>query len=54
MGNKVVLSGDEVVVGINGMGQTHQYRNASLLHNYVLNSEQILVKAMSLDAYSVF
>ncbi|KAI1416920.1 hypothetical protein F5Y13DRAFT_185758 [Hypoxylon sp. FL1857] len=33
---KVLVPGGEAVDGINGMGQTHQCRNATLLYDYVL------------------
>ncbi|KAI0098117.1 hypothetical protein F4776DRAFT_532174 [Hypoxylon sp. NC0597] len=51
---KVLVPGGEAVDGINGMGQTHQCRNATLLYNYVLQSEQVPVKAASIGKHSVF
>ncbi|KAI0841261.1 hypothetical protein F5Y06DRAFT_216651 [Hypoxylon sp. FL0890] len=51
---KVPVPGGEEVDGINGMGQTHQCRNATLLYDYVLQSEQVPVKVASVGDHSVF
>jgi hypothetical protein len=40
--------------GINGMGQTHKCRNATMLYDYVLQSVQVPIKPASLGKYSVF
>ncbi|KIM96897.1 hypothetical protein OIDMADRAFT_131237 [Oidiodendron maius Zn] len=50
----ILDAGGEEEDGINGMGQTHQCRNATLLYDYVLQSEQVPVKVDSLGKYSVF
>ncbi|KAI0882872.1 uncharacterized protein GGS22DRAFT_190851 [Annulohypoxylon maeteangense] len=51
---KVPVPGGEEVDGINGVGQTHQCRNATLLYDYVLQSEKIPVEADLVGKYSVF
>ncbi|KAI2472784.1 hypothetical protein F4781DRAFT_321073 [Annulohypoxylon bovei var. microspora] len=51
---KVSVPGGEEVDGINGMGQIHQCRNATLLYDYVMQSEKVPVEADSVGDYSVF
>ncbi|KAL7907514.1 hypothetical protein GGI35DRAFT_470712 [Trichoderma velutinum] len=40
--------------GINGMGQTHKCRNATMLYDYVLQSVKVPIEPASLGKYSVF
>ncbi|KAI1370369.1 hypothetical protein F4677DRAFT_465506 [Hypoxylon crocopeplum] len=51
---KVLGPGGKEEDVINGMGHTHQCRNATLLYDYVLQSEPIPVKAASVGDDSVF
>ncbi|KAI1214209.1 uncharacterized protein F4807DRAFT_407083 [Annulohypoxylon truncatum] len=51
---KVLVPGGEEVDGINGVGQMHQCRNATLLYDYVLQSEKVPVKADLVGDYLVF
>ncbi|OTA59229.1 hypothetical protein K449DRAFT_112193 [Hypoxylon sp. EC38] len=51
---KVLVLRGEAVDDTNGMDQTHQCRNAMLLYDYALKSEEITVKAASVGKRSVF